>query len=54
MDIKKCMNSYNNFRDSVEKLKDFNDLSGFYCLCHVTIEMQQKLYDFLLKNVEYF
>jgi hypothetical protein len=54
IDIKKCMNNYNKFRDTFEKLKDFNDLSGFYCLSHVTIEMQQELYDFLLKNIEYF
>lgn len=54
IDIKKCMNNYNKFRDTFEKLKDFNDFTGFYCLSHVTIEMQQELYEFLLKNVEYF
>jgi hypothetical protein len=25
IDIKKCMNNYNKFRDTFEKLKDFND-----------------------------
>lgn len=54
IDIKKCMNNYNKFRDTFEKSKDFNDTSGFYCLSHVTIEMQQNLYDFLIKNAEQF
>lgn len=53
-DIKKCMNNYNKFCDTFELSKDFNDLSGFYCLSHVSIEKQQELYDFLLKNVEKF
>jgi hypothetical protein len=53
-DIKKCMNNYNKFRDNFELSKDFDDLSGFYCLSHVSIEKQQELYDFLLKNVEKF
>lgn len=52
--IKKCMKHYNKFRDTFEKLKDFNDFSGFYCLSHVTVEMQEELHDFLLKNVEFF
>jgi hypothetical protein len=54
VNIKKCMNNYNKFRDTFEKLKDFNDFLGFYCLSHVTTEMQEELYDFLLKNIEYF
>ena len=53
-DIKKCMNNYNKFCDTFELSKDFNDLSGFYCLSHVTIEKQEELYSFLLKNVELF
>ena len=53
-DIKKCMNNYNKFCDTFELSKDFNDLSEFYCLFHVTIENQEKLYQFLLKNVEQF
>ena len=54
IDIKKCRNNYNKFRDTFEKLKDFNECLGFYCLSHVTIEMQEELYEFLLKNVEKF
>lgn len=54
IDIKKCMNSYNKFRDTFEKSKDFNHVSGFCCLSHVTIEMQKELYEILLKNVEQF
>ena len=53
-DIKKCMNNYNKFCDTFELSKDFNDLSGFYCLFHVTIENQEEFYNFLLKNVEQF
>jgi hypothetical protein len=53
-DVKKCMNNYNKFCDTFELSKDFNDLSGFYCLSHVTIEKQEELYSFLLKNVEQF
>lgn len=54
INIKKCMNSYNKFCDTFEVSKDFDDLSGFYCLSHVTIEKQEEFYNFLLKNAEQF
>jgi len=46
--------NYDKYRDSLQDKKDFDNLANFFCLSHVTIEQQQDLYVFLLKNVERF
>jgi len=45
-----CRDNYDKFRDSFQDKKDFDNLANFFCLSHVTIEQQEELYVFLLKN----
>jgi hypothetical protein len=49
-----CRDNYDKYRDSFENTKDFDNLANFFCLSHVTIEQQEELYVFLLKNVDKF
>jgi hypothetical protein len=49
-----CRENYDKYRDSFENTKDFDNLANFFCLSHVTIEQQEELYVFLLKNAEMF
>ena len=49
-----CRVNYDKYRDSFENTKDFDNLANFFCLSHVTIEQQEELYVFLLKNAEMF
>ena len=49
-----CRENYDKYRDSFQDKIDFDNLANFFCLSHVTIEEQQELYVFLLKNVDKF
>jgi hypothetical protein len=49
-----CIDNFNKYHDSFQDKKDFDNLANFFCLSHVTIEQQQELYVFLLKNVGMF
>jgi hypothetical protein len=49
-----CRDNYDKFRDSFQDKKDFDNLANFFCLSHVTIEQQQELYVFLIKNAGLF
>jgi urease accessory protein UreE len=45
-----CLDNYDKYSDSLQDKKDFDNLAEFFCLSHVTIEQQEELYVFLLKN----
>ena len=49
-----CRENYDKYRDSFQNTKDFDSLANFFCFSHVTIEQQEELYLFLLKNAEMF
>jgi hypothetical protein len=49
-----CMNGYNEFRKSIEINKDYNCVERFFCLEHVSYENQLELYNYLIKNVDFF
>jgi len=49
-----CRENYDKYRDSFQDKIDFDNLANFFCLSHVTIEEQQELYVFLLKNIDKF
>jgi hypothetical protein len=49
-----CRENYDKYRDSFQDKIDFDNLAIFFCLSHVTIEQQEELYVFLLKNAEMF
>jgi hypothetical protein len=52
-DIIKCRNNYDKFCNSIEYIKDYNNLLVFNDLFHVTIEQQQELYNFLIQKFIY-
>jgi len=52
INISICRRNYDKFRDSFEHNKDYDNLANLFCLSHVTIEKQQELYDFLLRNID--
>jgi hypothetical protein len=52
-DIIRCINNYNKFRNSIEYMKDYNNMLIFNGLCHVTMEQQQYLYNFLIQKFIY-
>jgi hypothetical protein len=49
-----CRENYDKYRDSFQDKIDFDNLANFFSLSHVTIEQQEELYVFLLKNAEMF
>ena len=54
INISICRDNYDKYRDSFQYQKDYDNLAIFFGLSHVTIEQQQELYIFLLKNAEMF
>jgi urease accessory protein UreE len=49
-----CRENYDKYRDSFQDKIDFDNIAIFFCLSHVTIEQQEELYVFLLKNAHLF